>query len=66
MQMHNNKTDNQQHHSQAGHAEEPKSLDGLLNLYNLGIEDEAWQKIVKALAARGFPIKDEDFQANKG
>jgi hypothetical protein len=46
--------------------EQPASLEkvgDLLNLSNLSLDDEAWQRIVKALVARGFPIKEEDLQS---
>lgn len=56
---------NRQHHSQADQLKELENLDDLLNLYNLGLEDLTWQRIVKALAARGFPVKDEDLQIGK-
>ena len=39
--------------------------DDLLNIYKLGLEDEAWRKIVKALAARGYPVKDDDLQSGR-
>jgi len=56
---------NHQHLSQTDNGKEPETLDDLLNFYNLGLEDETWQRIVRALAARGFPIKDEDLQISK-
>jgi hypothetical protein len=65
MHTKNNKNSNQQNYSQTDQAREPETLDELFNLCNLGLEDEAWQKIVKALAARGFPIKEEDLQFGK-
>ncbi|MFC1975536.1 hypothetical protein ACFLXQ_03950 [Chloroflexota bacterium] len=46
--------------------EYPASIEkvgNLLNLSNLSLDDEAWQRIVKALAARGFPIKEEDLRS---
>jgi len=48
---------------QADHDKESKNLDDLF--YNLGLEDETWLRIVRALAARGFPVKDEDLQIGK-
>jgi hypothetical protein len=62
MNKQSNKNDNHQNNSQVDVAKKPKNL---LNLYNLGLEDEAWQRIVKALAARGYPVKDEDLQRGK-
>jgi uncharacterized protein YeeX (DUF496 family) len=45
---------------------QPASIEkvgNLLNLSNLSLDDEAWQRIVKALVARGFPIKEEDLRS---
>ena len=65
MYTQSNKNINQHNQSQADHGKEPETLDDLLNLYNLGLEDETWQRIVRALAARGFPVKDEDLHRGK-
>ncbi len=65
MHTQSDKINKYQNHSQTDHAKESETPDDLLNLYNLGLEDETWQKIVRALAARGFPIKDEDLQKGK-
>ena len=63
MHTQNNKNKNQQDQSHADHGKKPETLDDLLSFYNLGLEDETWQRIVRALAARGFPVKDEDLQS---
>lgn len=60
MQTQSNRSKKQQNQSQIDHGKEPENLDDLLNFYNLGLEDETWQRIVRALAARGFPVTDED------
>jgi hypothetical protein len=54
------------YHSQPDHTPEPGPENDPLSLYNLGLEDEAWRKIVKALAARGYPLKNEDLQGDRG
>ena len=65
MDKQGNKNKNHQPHARADHAKDRENLDDLLNLYNLGLEDETWQRIVRALAARGFPIKDDDLRMGK-
>ena len=65
MHKQNNKNKKQQNQSQTDQGKEPETLDDLLNFYNLGLEDETWQRIVRALAARGFPVTDEDLLRGK-
>ena len=65
MAIQNNKNRRQQDSSEMGQDKEPETLDELLNFYNLGLEDKAWQRIVRALAARGFPITDEDLHRSQ-
>ena len=65
MHTQNNKNKKQQNQSQTDQGKEPETLDDLLNFYNLGLEDETWQRIVRALAARGFPVTDEDLLRGK-
>jgi len=59
------KNEKQKNQSQTGHSKEPETLDDLLNFYNMGLEDETWQRIVRALAARGFPVTDDDWLRGK-
>ena len=65
MHTQDNKNKKQQNKAQTEPGKEPETLDELLNFYNMGLEDETWQRIVRALAARGFPVTDEDWLRGK-
>lgn len=60
----NNSSKNQRL-SQPAPLEGPKNLEELFALYRQGQKDKTWQRIVKALTARGFPVQDEDLPAGK-
>ena len=65
MRAQKNSKNNPENCAQTDRPTELEQSDKLLTLYNLGLEDEAWQKIVKALAARGYPLKDDDLRAGR-
>jgi len=37
----------------------------LMDLWNITLEDRTWQRIVKALAARGFPAAQEEMKTRQ-